>query len=190
MEGRIESHTETGEEQAAVGTAGTAGGAAVGRATEEEQLRAEVEARLRAAVRVLIIDNEVETADRLVMLLERAGYEADIATDGASALVLVERFRPHLVILGPIANTVNSTEFTRLLRAAPMEAAGSGLETGTASSGGAGLEVPILYLLDRAHLLQQRMQNLRDTPMSEAIFKPIDERELLDKVARTLLNKG
>jgi CheY-like chemotaxis protein len=188
MEGRIESQTETGEEQAAAGNAGTAG--TIGGATEEEQLRAEVEARMRAAVRVLIIDNEVETADRLVMLLERAGYEADIATDGASALVLVERFRPHLVILGPIANTVNSTEFTRLLRAAPMEAAETGLETGTASSGGAGLEVPILYLLDRAHLLQQRMQKLRDTPMSEAIFKPIDERELLDKVARTLLNKG
>ena len=145
----------------------------------------EVEARLRAAIRILVIDNEVEAADRVVMLLERAGYESEIATDGASGLSLCERFRPHLVVLGAITNSVNPTEFARQLRAAAQEPAAEGMPFN--SLAGSGASLPILYLIDRAHLLQQRLQTLGATPLVEAVFKPVDERELLDKVARALV---
>jgi hypothetical protein len=55
---------------------------------------------------------------------------------------------------------------------------------------GAGHDVPILHLVDRARLLQQRFQTLSQTPLAEAIITPVDERELLDKVARALLLHG
>ena len=153
-------------------------------AEDAQQVRLEVEARVRAAVRILVVDNEVETADRVVLLLERAGYEAEIATDGAGAMSLAERFQPHLVILGPISNHVGSTEFARALRSSAHDIVHPGDESDAVASSSP--DVPILHIVDRAKLLQQRLQTLGTTPQSEAIFKPIDERELLDKVARAL----
>ncbi len=150
------------------------------------QMRLEVEARVRASVRILVIDHEVETADRVVVLLERAGYEAEIATDGASGLSLAERFQPHLVILGQISNHVSGTEFARALRSSALESA----PTDTDALLGSAHSVPILHIVDRARLLQQRLHTLGATPQSEAIFKPVDERELLDKVARALALKS
>ncbi len=172
----------------AQGQPGAGSGAAAEAAEAAAQVRLEVEARVRAAVRILVIDNEVETADRVVVLLERAGYEAEIATDGASGLSLAERFQPHLVILGSITNHVSGTEFARALRSSALESAPSGEDADAMV--GSGLSVPILHIVDRARLLQQRLQTLGATPQSEAIFKPVDERELLDKVARALALKG
>ncbi len=169
----------------AQGQPGAGSGAAAEAAEAAAQVRLEVEARVRAAVRILVIDNEVETADRV---LERAGYEAEIATDGASGLSLAERFQPHLVILGSITNHVSGTEFARALRSSALESAPSGEDADAMV--GSGLSVPILHIVDRARLLQQRLQTLGATPQSEAIFKPVDERELLDKVARALALKG
>lgn len=157
---------------------------------EAQQTRLEVEARVRASVRILVIDHEVETADRVVVLLERAGYDAEIATDGASGLSLAERFQPHLVILGAISNHTSSTEFARALRASAHDIVHPDDEASASSVASSSPDVPILHLVDRAHLLQQRLQTLGSTPQSEAIFKPVDERELLDKVARALALKS
>lgn len=157
---------------------------------DAQQMRLEVEARVRAAVRILVIDNEVETADRVVVLLERAGYEAEIATDGASGLSLADRFQPHLVILGSINNTVSSMEFARLLRASAHDTVLAPESENTGAIVSSGASVPIMHLVDRARLLEQRLHTLGATPQSEAIFKPVDERELLDKVARALALKS
>lgn len=157
-------------------------------AQEAQQMRLEVEARVRAAVRILVVDNEVETADRVVLLLERAGYEAEIATDGAGAMSLAERFQPHLVILGSITNHVGNTEFARALRASAHDIVHPSEQANAVASSSP--DVPILHIVDRSRLLQQRLQTLGTTPQSEAIFKPVDERELLDKVARALALKS
>lgn len=127
---------------------------------QAQQMRVEIEARVRASVRILVIDHEVETADRVVMLLERAGYEAEIATDGASGLSLAERFQPHLVILGAISNHVSSTEFARSLRASAHDIVHPDEAEVLNAVASSSPDVPILHLVDRAHLLQQRLHTL------------------------------
>lgn len=47
--------------------------------------------------RVLVVDDNVEAADLLQMLLEIQGYEVRTANDGLSGLSEAELFRPHVV---------------------------------------------------------------------------------------------
>ena len=41
---------------------------------------------LRGARRVLVIEDDTETADQLKSCLERAGYDVEVASDGAEGL--------------------------------------------------------------------------------------------------------
>jgi len=52
----------------------------------------------RLAKRVLIIDDNVDSAEALCMLLELEGHEVKTAHDGQSGLVLIEKTRPHVVL--------------------------------------------------------------------------------------------
>jgi CheY-like chemotaxis protein/two-component sensor histidine kinase len=49
--------------------------------------------------RVLVVDDNVDAAEMLTMVLEAWGYEARAVVDGPSALELAERYRPDLAIL-------------------------------------------------------------------------------------------
>jgi CheY-like chemotaxis protein len=53
----------------------------------------------RSSVRVLIVDDLVDAADGLALLLRRLGYEAQAAYDGASALRTAGEFLPHAILL-------------------------------------------------------------------------------------------
>jgi DNA-binding response OmpR family regulator len=49
--------------------------------------------------RVLIADDEPNIVTSLEFLMEKAGYEIRVATDGAQALEIAKSFRPDLVLL-------------------------------------------------------------------------------------------
>jgi CheY-like chemotaxis protein len=49
--------------------------------------------------RILVVDDNVSTADSIAELLARPGYRIEVAYDGRQALEIAGRFRPHLVIL-------------------------------------------------------------------------------------------
>jgi CheY-like chemotaxis protein len=49
--------------------------------------------------RVLVVDDNVDAAETLTMLLELLGHEARAAHDGASALALARDFRPEITFL-------------------------------------------------------------------------------------------
>jgi CheY-like chemotaxis protein len=51
------------------------------------------------AMRVLVADDNKDTADTLGMLLRLWGHEVRVAYDGPSALLLACRFKPHAVLL-------------------------------------------------------------------------------------------
>lgn len=52
-----------------------------------------------AKLKVCIVDDEEEFVTTLAERLELRGFEAQIATDGASALHLIETDPPHVVVL-------------------------------------------------------------------------------------------
>ena len=65
---------------------------------------------------VLVVDDERTIADVVARYLERAGYEARVALDGARALALAEERRPDLVVLDLMLPRVDGLEVLRRLR--------------------------------------------------------------------------
>lgn len=76
-------------------------------------------AREAAAVRILIVDDNVDAADGLKMLLELDGEETRVAYDGESALKIARDFRPQIALLDVGIPQMDGYEIARRLRAAP-----------------------------------------------------------------------
>ena len=72
--------------------------------------------------RVLVVDNERDTADMQAMLLEMLGQTVQRAYDGRSAVALARRFRPDIILLDLDMPGMDGVDVARELR-------GSGLFT-------------------------------------------------------------
>ena len=68
-------------------------------------------------VRVVVVDDFVDAAEALAQTLALSGYKVSIATDGATALSLIEAQRPHCVLLDIGMPGMDGNELTRTLRA-------------------------------------------------------------------------
>jgi signal transduction histidine kinase/DNA-binding response OmpR family regulator len=71
--------------------------------------------------RVLIVDDNVDAADSLAMLLGLLGHEVDLAYDGPSALEAAGRFQPQVVLLDIGLPILDGYEVARRLRTASPE---------------------------------------------------------------------
>jgi PAS domain S-box-containing protein len=71
------------------------------------------------ALRVLVVDDNVDAADGLALLLDLQGYETRVAYDGATALEAVKEFRPEVAILDIGMPLMDGYELARRLREAP-----------------------------------------------------------------------
>jgi CheY-like chemotaxis protein len=67
-------------------------------------------------VRVVVVDDVVDAAEALAAALEISGYKVWIATGGSQALELVERHRPHCVLLDVGMPEMDGFELTQQLR--------------------------------------------------------------------------
>jgi CheY-like chemotaxis protein len=67
--------------------------------------------------RVLIVDDNVDAADSLAMLLKSDGHEAETAYSAVSALEAVERLQPEIVLLDVGLPQLDGYEIARHLRA-------------------------------------------------------------------------
>jgi two-component system CheB/CheR fusion protein len=72
------------------------------------------------ARRVLVVEDNFDSADTMQMLLEMAGYEARAAYDGSSAVALAREFEPHVVLLDIGLPRKDGYEVARELRALPQ----------------------------------------------------------------------
>lgn len=68
-------------------------------------------------VRIVVVDDEAESAASLAAYLELGGYTTRIAHDGAKALALVQSFFPHCVVLDIKMPGMDGLELARHLRA-------------------------------------------------------------------------
>lgn len=94
---------------------------AVGPKTEERVTVAETGSspRPRVPLRVLLVDDNPDSADGLAMLLELQGHETRVAYDGETALESARTFRPHAALLDIGMPHMDGYELARRLRAAP-----------------------------------------------------------------------
>lgn len=70
--------------------------------------------------RILVVDNERDTADMQAMLLEMLGQKVQRAYDGRTAVALARRFRPDLVLLDLDMPGMDGVDVARELRASGM----------------------------------------------------------------------
>ncbi len=69
--------------------------------------------------RVLVVDDNVDAADSLALLLRVSGQEVRVAYDGPTALLITEAFRPQLVLLDIGMPQMDGYEVARRLRRQP-----------------------------------------------------------------------
>ena len=74
------------------------------------------------AYRVLVVDDNVDAASSLALLLQMAGHKASHAHDGPSALEAAEKERPELILLDIGLPTLNGYEVCRRIRRQPWAA--------------------------------------------------------------------
>jgi CheY-like chemotaxis protein len=70
-----------------------------------------------ATRRILVVDDNVDGAESVAMLLEHSGHDVRTATDGADALAIAMQFRPDVALLDIGLPGMNGYELARHLRA-------------------------------------------------------------------------
>jgi CheY-like chemotaxis protein len=68
---------------------------------------------------ILIVEDNPLNLKLAVVVLELAGYVVRTAVDAAAAVVALETFRPHLILMDMHLPGMSGLELTRRLRAAP-----------------------------------------------------------------------
>jgi two-component system, chemotaxis family, CheB/CheR fusion protein len=72
-----------------------------------------------AALQILVVDDNRDTADALAWLLQSRGHEARAAYDGPAALLAVERHSPDIVIQDLGLPGMNGYDIARRMRQLP-----------------------------------------------------------------------
>jgi CheY-like chemotaxis protein len=88
-------------------------GAAPARAQEAPAAK-----RPAVARRVMVVDDNVDAASMLDMLLRSLGHETRVAHDGPEALRMAQEFRPEVVLLDIGMPGINGYELARSIRKA------------------------------------------------------------------------
>jgi hypothetical protein len=117
-------------------------------------------------IRVLIVEDDVETRDILAAILERAGFSYRIATRASEALTVLDDWQPDVIVSDIGMPDMDGYTFARELRAR------------TAAQGG---QIPALALSAFARA-EDRELALRSGYQAH-IAKPVDPADLVKAIA-------
>jgi PAS domain S-box-containing protein len=110
--------------------------------------------------RVLVVDDNVDAADSLALLLQTTGHEVRTAYDGRQALAAAREFRPQAVLLDVgLPKGMDGHEVARRLRQEP------GLES-------------VLLVAMTGYGQPEDVQRARDAGMDHHVTKPADPEEI------------
>jgi CheY-like chemotaxis protein len=71
---------------------------------------------MNVRLRILVVDDNRDTADTLGWLVSSCGHEVEVAYDGGAVLDIAAAFQPHVVILDIGLPHLNGYELARILR--------------------------------------------------------------------------
>ncbi|HEY9539813.1 MAG TPA: response regulator [Kiloniellaceae bacterium] len=117
--------------------------------------------------RVLVVEDEPNIVESLSFLMKREGFDVQVATDGATALQIVERDLPDLVVLDVMLPRRDGYDVCKAIRASRR------LDG-----------VRIMMLSAKGRELDRRKG--LDLGADDYVTKPFSTRELIDR-ARALL---
>jgi DNA-binding response OmpR family regulator len=118
----------------------------------------------RAAMHVLVVEDDVKTAQWLRLYLEREGLRVSIVADGQMAVAAVDVERPDLVLLDVMLPGMNGFDICRAIRA--------------------GSRTPIILITARA-AEEDRLRGF-DAGADDYITKPFSPREVMARVRAVL----
>jgi signal transduction histidine kinase len=118
----------------------------------------------RSLSRILIVDDYVDASDSLLLLLQQAGHEVEVAHDGPAALEAVAAFQPEVVLLDIGLPGMDGYEVARRLRQQP-----------------GGKELHIVALTGYGQAEDQRCS--REAGFDQHLVKPVDPVNLLTLLA-------
>lgn len=118
--------------------------------------------------RILVVEDDVRTANLLRLYLQQAGYEVLLAYDGMNALDLARSKLPDLVVLDLMLPRMDGLDICRALR----------METG----------VPIIMLTAKS--TEEDILRGLDTGADDYITKPFSPREVVARVRTVLRRSG
>ncbi len=113
---------------------------------------------------ILVVEDEPSIAEIVGLYLDRAGYEVEIAADGAAALEILAQQEPELIVLDLMLPKVDGFEITRRVR-----------EKGN---------VPIIMLTARGSEID-RIAGL-EMGADDYVVKPFSPQELVSRVRAVL----
>ncbi|MDV6331539.1 response regulator [Asticcacaulis sp. 201] len=126
-----------------------------------------------ARVMVLVVDDNHYMRVIVCTMLRAMGITLiREASDGAEALEIVRDWRPDVIILDLVMETIDGIEFTRLIR------------RGTDSSHP---YVPIIMMT--GHTDRRRVLEARDAGVNEIVAKPLTARALIDRLKSVINNE-
>jgi CheY-like chemotaxis protein len=110
--------------------------------------------------RVLIVDDNVDSAEMMMTMLESVGHKVAIAHDGPEALAVVENFSPEVALLDIGLPVMDGYELGKRLHATTQAAScqlialtGYGQEHDRAQSKAAGFAAHLVKPVDMKNLL-------------------------------------
>jgi CheY-like chemotaxis protein len=81
--------------------------------------RSRVPVSAAVSLRLLVVDDNVDSAESLAMVLRDMGHDARTVTDAAEAMESARAFQPHVVFLDIGLPVIDGYEVARRLRAIP-----------------------------------------------------------------------
>jgi CheY-like chemotaxis protein len=117
--------------------------------------------RLAAGGRILVVDDNVDGAESLALLLQFSGHETFLAHDGIEAVEAAERLRPDVILLDIGLPSLNGYEACRRIRQQPwgkhialVAVTGWGQEEDRERSSNAGFDTHIVKPVDHDALMK------------------------------------
>lgn len=120
--------------------------------------------------RILLVDDNPTNLDLTSRILRKAGYGVDIATGGAQSVEMAGEWRYDLIIMDMAMPGISGAEATRLIRTAEHA---EGIR-----------RVPVIAFT--ANSVEEFRQRAMRSDMDDFITKPIEKRQLLSAVERSL----
>ncbi len=120
--------------------------------------------------RILLVDDNPTNLDLTSRILRKAGYGVDIAQDGAQGVKMAGEWRYDLIVMDMAMPGISGAEATRLIRTAEQ----------TEST----RRVPVIAFT--ANAVEEFRQRAMRSDMDDFITKPIEKRQLLSAVDRSL----